>query len=76
MFIYEKQFREDNPQTVGEQDPIFDLDNYKDWLEEKLEQNLEAIEEICDDLDSVEMNINSTEYKIWQKLNNLLKKFK
>jgi hypothetical protein len=34
---YEKDFRADNPQTMGEVDSHFDLDNYKDWLEKKLE---------------------------------------
>lgn len=33
---YEQEFRLDNPQTVGETDSYFDLDNYKDWLENKL----------------------------------------
>lgn len=36
-FKFEKQFRAENPQTVGETDKHFDLDNYKDWLESKLE---------------------------------------
>ncbi len=37
MYKYEKEFREENPQTIGETDQQFDLDNYKDWLEKKLE---------------------------------------
>lgn len=41
MYKYEKQFREENPETVGETDKHFDLSNYKDWLESKLEK-LEA----------------------------------
>jgi ferric-dicitrate binding protein FerR (iron transport regulator) len=36
MYQFEKQFRLENPQTVGETDSHFDLDNYKDWLEQKL----------------------------------------
>jgi hypothetical protein len=35
-YKFEKQFREENPQTIGETDRHFDLDNYKDWLESKL----------------------------------------
>lgn len=36
MYQFEKQFRKENPQTVGETDSHFDLGNYKDWLEQKL----------------------------------------
>jgi hypothetical protein len=36
-FKFEEQFRAENPQTIGEADSHFDLDNYKDWLESKLE---------------------------------------
>ena len=36
MYKYEKEFRKENPQTIGETDKHFDLDNYKDWLEEQL----------------------------------------
>lgn len=33
---FEEEFRRDKPETVGETDSHFDLDNYKDWLEAKL----------------------------------------
>jgi hypothetical protein len=33
---FEDEFRRDKPETLGETDSHFDLDNYKDWLEEKL----------------------------------------
>ncbi len=46
MWKYEKQFRRDNPQTIGEKDKSFDLDNYKDWLEEKIELYLETLDYI------------------------------
>ena len=36
MWKYEQEFRIDKPETVGETDNHFDLDNYKDWLEEQL----------------------------------------
>jgi hypothetical protein len=36
MYQFEQQFRKEMPQTVGETDSHFDLDNYKDWLEQKL----------------------------------------
>ena len=36
MWKYEQEFRIDKPETVGEKDKHFDLDNYKDWLEEQL----------------------------------------
>ena len=44
---YEKQFRKDNPKTIGESDHTFDLSNYKDWLDKQhsqlLKQNNEMI---------------------------------
>ena len=39
MYKYEKEFREENPQTINETDKHFDLDNYKDWLELKIEKD-------------------------------------
>ena len=33
---FEKEFRLDKPETIGETDRHFDLDNYKDWLEYQL----------------------------------------
>lgn len=35
-YIFEEEFRLDHPETVGETDSHFDLDNYKDWLEAQL----------------------------------------
>lgn len=72
MFRYEKQFRKDNPQTIGETDSIFDLDNYKDWLEEKLEENRNTLQEVLDLLDENEMNVNSFEFKLWKICNDAL----
>jgi len=40
-FEYENQFREAHPETVGEKDKHFDLDNYKDFLESRIKE-LEA----------------------------------
>ena len=37
MYKFEEQFRKECPQTIGETDQHFDLDNYRDWLEEKLQ---------------------------------------
>lgn len=36
-FKFDEQFRKDFPETIGESDYLFDLSNYKDWLEDKLE---------------------------------------
>ena len=36
MWKYELEYRIDKPKTEGETDKHFDLDNYKDWLEEQL----------------------------------------
>lgn len=35
-YTFEEEFRLDHPETVGETDSHFDLDNYKDWLETQL----------------------------------------
>ena len=46
MYQFEKQFRLEKPETVGEDDSIFDLENYKDWLEQKLIQSGIALTEL------------------------------
>jgi len=43
---YEKQFRIDHPETVGETDSHFDLDNYKDWLEARLDTAEKLLKEL------------------------------
>lgn len=35
-YTFEEEFRLDHPETVGETDRHFDIDNYKDWLEAQL----------------------------------------
>jgi hypothetical protein len=50
MYKYEKEFRKENPQTIGETDKHFDLDNYKDWLEKKLEGTIETLFKIMTDI--------------------------
>jgi hypothetical protein len=46
MYQFEKQFREEMPETLGETDSHFDLDNYKDWLEQKLIASNVALSEL------------------------------
>lgn len=41
-FKFEEKFRAENPQTIGETDKHCDLENYKDWLEEKLSKYLDS----------------------------------
>ena len=36
MWKFEKEFRLAHPETIGETDKQFDLDNYKDYLEQQL----------------------------------------
>ena len=74
MFIFEKQFRRDKPENIGETDSIFDLDNYKNWLEEKLQNCIDTMEEVAEELDKKEMNINSFEFLLWSRLNFSLSK--
>lgn len=35
---FEKEFRDEHPETIGEADLTFDLDNYRSWLENNLEE--------------------------------------
>jgi hypothetical protein len=51
MYKYEKQFRAENPQTIGETDQQFNLSNYKDWLERKLEGAIKKLIENDEDMD-------------------------
>jgi hypothetical protein len=51
MYKYEEQFRVENPQTIGETDQQFDLSNYKDWLERKLEDATKKLIENNEDMD-------------------------
>ena len=50
MYKYEKEFREENPQTIGETDRQYDLSNYKDWLERKLEDTIKKLIENNEDM--------------------------
>ena len=45
MWKYEKQFRAEKPETINESDRHFDLDNYKDWLEEKLSVSIDTVKD-------------------------------
>lgn len=41
---FEKEFRADHPETIGETDKEFDLDNYREWLEKQLKNcNLDIV---------------------------------
>ncbi|MCK9616144.1 MAG: hypothetical protein M0R48_11750 [Candidatus Omnitrophica bacterium] len=37
---YDAEFRLQKPETIGETDHTFDLSNYVDFLENKIEQNI------------------------------------
>lgn len=36
MWKYKEEYKLDKPETIGETDYTFDLDNYREWLEEQL----------------------------------------
>lgn len=42
-YTFEEEFRLDHPETVGETDRHFDLDNYKNWLEARKQLALYSI---------------------------------
>ena len=45
---YEKEFRKDHPETIGETDRSFDMYNYSEWLEEKLDNWISVKERLPD----------------------------
>lgn len=54
-FKYDKEFRADHPETVGEIDTQFDTSNYVEWLEKKygellIEQNAPTLEDVKDQI--------------------------
>jgi len=51
---FEKSFREAHPETIGETDSHFDLDNYKDWLEKQLEAKDKTIASLQESHDFLE----------------------
>lgn len=59
MKKYEKQFRKEKPETIGETDQHFDLDNYKDWLESKLDEAYKLLNEL---------EREGYDFSNWQKL--------
>ena len=36
MWKYKEEYKLDRPETIGEKDYTFDLDNYREWLELQL----------------------------------------
>jgi len=36
MWKYKEEYKLDRPETIGEKDYTFDLDNYREWLEGQL----------------------------------------
>ena len=51
---FEKEFRKDHPETIGETDHTFDLLNYSEWLENKIERIEKLLEEWKDCSTAVE----------------------
>lgn len=67
MWKYEKQFRAEKPETINESDRHFDLDNYKDWLEEKLSNLVDLLIEsestfVCSD--SIDRDLKNRSQKL------------
>lgn len=48
MWKFEQEFRKEEHQTIGEIDKVFDLDNYKDWLELKLEESVNLLKSVME----------------------------
>lgn len=48
MFKFDKDFRKAYPETVGETDAHFDLDNYKEWLEEELTTARDKLQDLTE----------------------------
>jgi hypothetical protein len=71
---YEKEFRKDNPETIGETDKHFDLDNYKDWLEVELKEAKEREKELLEEIVPIfeKYDKGTDTYKRLEKLINKL----
>ena len=77
MYKYEEEFRKDAPQTIGETDKHFDLDNYKDWLEYRMEiletQNKTMLDLLTKCEPCIRLN-EQHEIDIWKRVKNYLKR--
>jgi len=40
---FDEEFRKEHPETIGETDQCFDLDNYADWMDKKLTEARERL---------------------------------
>ena len=65
MWKYKEEYKLDKPETIGETDYTFDLDNYREWLEEQLTECRKQLsianvvgqsEQLCGDLHSTDWN--------------------
>ncbi len=67
-FKFDEQFRKDFPDTIGESDYLFDLSNYKDWLENELETQNNFIKRVsligCEGEDAREIRVSAKNYII------------
>lgn len=66
MKQFENQFRTEKPETIGETDSHFDLSNYNDFIEEKLNYFLNKV------LNVFEAD-NKQEYDLRQEIREFLK---
>lgn len=66
MKQFENQFRNEKPETIGETDSHFDLSNYNDFIEEKLNYFLNKV------LNVFEAD-NKQEYDLRQEIREFLK---
>ena len=69
-YKFEMEFRQDFPETKGETDSYFDLDNYKDWLENKLELEKSKNKINLDNLNPIISNVlkSYTTYPVHEKV--------
>jgi hypothetical protein len=75
MYQFEHQFRKENPQTIGETDSHFDLDNYKDWLEAKLFLSNKALESLVFSLKEYATGNSATQEYFSDEINEAQKAF-
>lgn len=59
MCKFENEFRKEKPETIGETDKYFDLDNYTEWLESKLKKSNDCIETLLDAIEFVATEHNA-----------------
>lgn len=59
---YKKEFKEAHPETIGETDDSFDMSNYIDWIDNKLQTQTERERKLYEALSGMVNNPSQDSY--------------